>query len=136
VLRRLAGNSAAKAGGAEIESSILTKRFPIELFLGWESVGTQYQNMSIMFNYRYNVQVNKQEAEDQPLVTLPWLSRTKLDFLRNTNDLILHSSLIRASKYNWEHSLQVTKIEVLVKEEPTMNEYMKQNIYLAYCIFP
>jgi hypothetical protein len=34
VLRRLAGNSAAKAGGAEIESSILTKRFPIELFLG------------------------------------------------------------------------------------------------------
>ena len=31
--RRLAGNSAAKAGGAEIESSIFTKRFPIEPFL-------------------------------------------------------------------------------------------------------
>jgi hypothetical protein len=33
-----AGNSAAKAGGAEIESSIFTNRFPIELFLAWESV--------------------------------------------------------------------------------------------------
>ena len=50
----LPGNSAAKAGGAEIESSIFTKR----PFLAWESVQHNYHNFSVIFIYGYNIQVN------------------------------------------------------------------------------
>jgi len=88
-LRRCAGNSDAKAGGAEMESNI---RFPMELLLACPSVEHNTKNLSTMFLLQVlQAQANDQEIACQLYIILPPLSKIELDFLntKQSNTSIL-----------------------------------------------
>jgi len=95
-LRRCAGNSDAKAGGAEMESNI---RFPMELLLACPSVEHNTKNLSTMFLLQVlQAQANDQEIACQLYIILPPLSKIELDFLNNTKQSNT-SILLNKAKY-------------------------------------